>query len=56
MGCCVSQVDKESRTRNEAIENQLRRDRIKMRNEVKMLLLGKDYIAVSDQIVCPTYL
>ncbi|KAK3829218.1 MAG: guanine nucleotide-binding protein subunit alpha [Benniella sp.] len=40
MGCCVSQVDKESRTRNEAIENQLRRDRMQMRNEVKMLLLG----------------
>ena len=41
MGCCISQDDKESRSRNEAIENQLRRDRMQMRNEVKMLLLGK---------------
>ncbi|KAG0294945.1 guanine nucleotide-binding protein subunit alpha [Dissophora globulifera] len=40
MGCCMSQDDKESRNRNEAIENELRRDRVKMRNEVKMLLLG----------------
>ena len=40
MGCCISQEDKESRSRNEAIENQLRRDRLQMRNEVKMLLLG----------------
>ncbi|KAF9897318.1 guanine nucleotide-binding protein subunit alpha, partial [Lobosporangium transversale] len=40
MGCCLSQDDKESRSRNEAIENQLRRDRMQMRNEVKMLLLG----------------
>lgn len=41
MGCCISQEDKEGRNRNEAIENQLRRDRMQMRNEVKMLLLGK---------------
>ncbi|KAG0302618.1 guanine nucleotide-binding protein subunit alpha [Dissophora globulifera] len=40
MGCCISQEDKEGRTRNEAIENQLRKDRMQMRNEVKMLLLG----------------
>ncbi|KAG0217065.1 guanine nucleotide-binding protein subunit alpha [Mortierella sp. GBA43] len=40
MGCCISQEDKEGRNRNEAIENQLRRDRMQMRNEVKMLLLG----------------
>ncbi|KAF9409061.1 guanine nucleotide-binding protein subunit alpha [Podila epigama] len=40
MGCCISQDDKESRNRHEDIENQLRRDRIQMRNEVKMLLLG----------------
>ncbi|KAG0323290.1 guanine nucleotide-binding protein subunit alpha, partial [Podila horticola] len=40
MGCCISQDDKESRNRHENIENQLRRDRIQMRNEVKMLLLG----------------
>lgn len=41
MGCCISQEDKEGRVRSEAIENQLRRDRMQMRNEVKMLLLGK---------------
>ncbi|KAG0317430.1 guanine nucleotide-binding protein subunit alpha, partial [Podila horticola] len=40
MGCCISQEDKEGRVRSEAIENQLRRDRMQMRNEVKMLLLG----------------
>ncbi|KAF8952182.1 guanine nucleotide-binding protein subunit alpha [Entomortierella lignicola] len=40
MGCCISQEDKEGRSRNEAIESQLRRDRVQMRNEVKMLLLG----------------
>ncbi|KAF8927023.1 guanine nucleotide-binding protein subunit alpha [Dissophora ornata] len=40
MGCCMSQDDKESRSRNDAIESQLRRDRMQMRNEVKMLLLG----------------
>ncbi|KAG0209146.1 guanine nucleotide-binding protein subunit alpha [Mortierella sp. GBA30] len=40
MGCCISQEDKEGRNRNEDIENQLRKDRMQMRNEVKMLLLG----------------
>ncbi|KAF9580668.1 guanine nucleotide-binding protein subunit alpha [Lunasporangiospora selenospora] len=40
MGCCMSQDDKEGRNRHEDIESQLRRDRIQMRNEVKMLLLG----------------
>jgi len=45
MGCCISQEDKEGRSRNEDIENQLRRDRMQMRNEVKMLLLGKELTA-----------
>lgn len=40
MGCCMSQEEKEGRQRNDEIENQLRRDRLSMRNEVKMLLLG----------------
>lgn len=44
MGCCISQEDKEGRSRNEDIENQLRRDRMQMRNEVKMLLLGKETV------------
>ncbi|KAL1919262.1 uncharacterized protein VTP21DRAFT_1954 [Calcarisporiella thermophila] len=40
MGCCMSTEDKERIRRNDEIENQLRRDRMNMRNEVKMLLLG----------------
>lgn len=41
MGCGMSTEDKEGRARNEEIENQLRRDRMMQRNEIKMLLLGK---------------
>ncbi|RIA81730.1 guanine nucleotide binding protein, alpha subunit [Glomus cerebriforme] len=40
MGCCMSQEEKAGRQRNDEIENQLKRDRLSMRNEVKMLLLG----------------
>ncbi|KAG0042086.1 guanine nucleotide-binding protein subunit alpha [Gryganskiella cystojenkinii] len=40
MGCCISSDDRESRLRNDAIENQLKQDRLQMRHEVKMLLLG----------------
>lgn len=41
MGCGGSkQEDVESKTRNDAIENQLKKDRMNMRNEIKMLLLG----------------
>ncbi|KAI9598380.1 guanine nucleotide binding protein, alpha subunit [Syncephalis fuscata] len=40
MGCCVSKEELESKRRNEEIENQIRRDKIQQRNEVKMLLLG----------------
>jgi len=36
----MSQEEKAGRQRNEEIENQLKRDRLSMRNEVKMLLLG----------------
>lgn len=32
--------EKEGKARNEEIENQLRRDRMQQRNEIKMLLLG----------------
>ena len=48
MGCGMSTEDKEGRARNEEIENQLRRDRMMQRNEIKMLLLGKfwDYPTV----------
>ncbi|KAJ1981650.1 guanine nucleotide-binding protein subunit alpha [Dimargaris cristalligena] len=40
MGCCMSQEDIEGKRKNEEIENQLKRDKMTMRNEVKMLLLG----------------
>ena len=32
--------EKEGKARNEEIENQLKRDRMQQRNEIKMLLLG----------------
>ena len=40
MGCGMSTEDKQGRARNEEIENQLKRDRLNQRNEIKMLLLG----------------
>jgi len=40
MGCGMSTEDKEGKMRNEEIENQLKKDRIVQRNEIKMLLLG----------------
>jgi guanine nucleotide-binding protein subunit alpha len=36
----MSTEDKEGKARNEEIENQLKRDRMQQRNEIKMLLLG----------------
>lgn len=50
MGCGMSTEDKEGKVRNEEIENQLKRDKLSQRNEIKMLLLGtepKDYLNVS---------
>jgi G-protein alpha subunit. len=40
MGCGMSTEDKEGKARNDEIENQLKRDRMQQRNEIKMLLLG----------------
>ncbi|KAI5305217.1 hypothetical protein KEM56_004976 [Ascosphaera pollenicola] len=40
MGCGMSTEDKEGKARNEEIENQLKRDKMNQRNEIKMLLLG----------------
>jgi hypothetical protein len=40
MGCGMSTEDKEGKVRNEEIENQLKRDKLLQRNEIKMLLLG----------------
>ena len=42
MGCGMSAEDKEGKARNEEIENQLKRDKMMQRNEIKMLLLGMD--------------
>lgn len=41
MGCGMSTDDKEGKQRNEQIENQLKKDKMMQRNEIKMLLLGK---------------
>ncbi|KAL9938651.1 hypothetical protein V8E36_002370 [Tilletia maclaganii] len=40
MGCGPSKQDKEGQQRNDEIEAQLRKDRMAMRSEIKMLLLG----------------
>lgn len=46
MGCCQSNEVHDGKARNEEIENQIKRDKLNMRNEVKMLLLGK-YLGVA---------
>ena len=43
MGCGMSTEEKEGKQRNEEIENQLKRDKLSQRNEIKMLLLGRQY-------------
>lgn len=40
MGVCLSSEDKETKARNDEIDNQLKKDKVAARNEVKMLLLG----------------
>lgn len=40
MGCCQSAEAQDGKARNEEIENQIKRDKLNRRNEVKMLLLG----------------
>ncbi|KAI9315981.1 guanine nucleotide binding protein, alpha subunit [Dichotomocladium elegans] len=40
MGCCHSAEAQEDKARNVEIENQIKRDKLNLRNEVKMLLLG----------------
>jgi guanine nucleotide-binding protein subunit alpha len=42
MGCCMSQEEQEGRRKNEEIESQIRKDKMMMRNEIKMLLLGRN--------------
>ena len=41
MGCGMSTEEKEGKARNEEIENQLKKDRLMQKNEIKMLLLGQ---------------
>jgi len=41
MGCGASKEDSAGKARNDEIENQLRRDKLAQRNEIKMLLLGR---------------
>jgi guanine nucleotide-binding protein G(i) subunit alpha len=48
MGCGMSTEEKEGKMRNEEIENQLKRDKMLQRNEIKMLLLGA---STSDPIL-----
>ena len=45
MGCGMSVEEKEGKQRNEEIENQLRKDRMSQRNEIKMLLLGRNRLS-----------
>ncbi|CAG8625234.1 13280_t:CDS:2, partial [Gigaspora rosea] len=40
MGCCLSAEDQEGKRKNDEIDNQLKKDKMLMRNEIKMLLLG----------------
>ena len=48
MGCGMSTEEKEGKERNEQIENQLKRDKLSQRNEIKMLLLGEATCANND--------
>lgn len=41
MGCCQSTFDREGKSRNDQIDDQIRRDKVNLKNEIKMLLLGK---------------
>ena len=43
MGCGLSKEEKENKTINLNIDKQLKEDGRKMRDEVKMLLLGKSH-------------
>lgn len=44
MGCGASKEDNAGKARNDEIENQLKRDKMAQRNEIKMLLLGESQI------------
>ena len=53
MGCGMSTEEKEGKARNEEIENQLKRDRMQQRNEIKMLLLGMLFFLASQLLAIP---
>lgn len=57
MGCGMSTEDKEGKARNEEIENQLKRDKMTQRNEIKMLLLGElgVYLVIKQVILINSY-
>lgn len=44
MGCGASKEDTAGKARNDEIENQLKRDKMAQRNEIKMLLLGMSLV------------
>lgn len=44
MGCGASKEDNAGKARNDEIENQLKRDKMAQRNEIKMLLLGESLL------------
>ncbi len=46
MGCGASKEDNAGKARNDEIENQLKRDKMAQRNEIKMLLLGTSTFSV----------
>lgn len=54
MGCGMSSEDKEGKQRNEQIENQLKKDKIMQRNEIKMLLLGTLSFRLALQLTLKT--
>ncbi len=51
MGCGASKEDNAGKVRNDEIENQLKRDKMAQRNEIKMLLLGKSRLSFTTDIV-----
>lgn len=54
MGCGMSTEEKEGKARNEEIENQLKRDKMMQRNEIKMLLLGKPCLTPTHSLLDAT--
>lgn len=52
MGCGASKEDTAGKARNDEIDNQLKRDKMAQRNEIKMLLLGKSMLACLLQVRC----